>query len=83
MVRADLTERDFLWPSSQTALEYYQSEHGKPMASETILNNSHRSLYIYTCLGSVTEVGMVTTQNDVYYLDMVAFTDLFSSGQNG
>ena len=77
MVRADLTERDFLWPSSQTALEYYQSEHGKPMASETILNTPI-VLYTFTpVLEALTEVGMVTTQNDVYYLDMVAFTETY------
>jgi len=45
MVTADKEGKDFLWPSSQTALEYYKSEVGKPVRSETVFNTP---IVIYT-----------------------------------
>ena len=38
MVTADLEGMDYLFPSSSTALEYYQDLHGAPERSEIILN---------------------------------------------
>ncbi|HHX37953.1 MAG TPA: hypothetical protein GX717_08240, partial [Clostridiaceae bacterium] len=77
MVRADLSGRDFLWPSSQTALEYYQREHGKPLRSETILNTPI-VLYTFTpVLDALTDQGVVTTIDGVHYLDMVEFTETY------
>ena len=45
MVTADFTDRDYLFPSSQTALEYYNETNGKPDASEIIFNTR---LVLYT-----------------------------------
>ena len=45
MVAADQTGRDFLFPSSQNALEYYQQIHGAPVKSEIIFNTP---LVLYT-----------------------------------
>ena len=38
MVTEDHTGMDFLFPSSQTALEIYEAQHGKPVKSEIVLN---------------------------------------------
>ena len=38
MITADATERDFLFPSNQTALELYKQINGDPVKSEIILN---------------------------------------------
>ena len=45
MVTADHTGRDFLFPSSQNALEYYQQVCGSPAKSEIIFNTP---LVLYT-----------------------------------
>ena len=38
MVTADHTGMDFLFPSSQTALELYETQFGNPVKSEIVLN---------------------------------------------
>ena len=42
MVTADHEGRDFLFPSSQTALEYYQQLYGAPAKSQIVFNSLQR-----------------------------------------
>ena len=68
MVTADQTGRDYLFPSSQTALEYYEDEHGRPLASEIVFNTpiviySHRLVS-----DALKAQGVVTEQDGVLYI---------------
>lgn len=38
MVTAEQTGKNYLFPSSRTALEYYKEQHGEPVADEIIFN---------------------------------------------
>lgn len=75
MVRADLTGRDFLWPSSQTALEFYEQTHGKPKKSENIFN-SPIVIYSYQpVVDALLKEGLIRKAGEVNYLDMEKFTE--------
>ena len=70
MITADLEGRDYLFPSSSIALEYYEDLHGKPLQNETILNTP---IVLYThriVLDALVEQGAAETVEDVNYVDM-------------
>ena len=70
MVTADKTGKDYLFPSSQTALELYEEKFGKPEKSEIILNTP---IVIYThkaVADALTQQGIVSSSGDVSYVDM-------------
>ena len=70
MVTADHTGRDFLFPSSQNALEYYQQVCGAPVKNEIIFNTPI-VLYTHTpILEAFRERGLVTEREGCYYMDM-------------
>lgn len=76
MVTADLGGRDYLFPSSQTALEYYNDIHGKALSDEIIFNTpivlySHKPV-VDALIGQ----GVVSVVDDVYYADMTKMTEL-------
>lgn len=76
MVTSDLEGRDYLFPSSSIALEYYEDLHGKPLQSENILNTP---IVLYThqiVLEALTEQGMIRTDGEVHYVDMEKLLDL-------
>ena len=76
MVTADLAGRDYLFPSSQTALEYYNEIHGSS-ASEEIVFNTPIVLYSHKIIAdALTEQGIVKQSDGVYYADMVKLTEL-------
>lgn len=80
MVTADHTGRDFLFPSSQNALEYYQQVCGSPAKSEIIFNTP---LVLYTyqpVLEAFLDCGMVAEQNGCYYMDMAALVAAIEQG---
>ena len=80
MVTADHTGRDFLFPSSQNALEYYQQVCGSPAKSEIIFNTP---LVLYTyqpVLEAFLDCGMATEQNGCYYMDMAALGAAIEQG---
>ena len=79
MVTADHTGQDFLFPSSQTALEYYQQQCGSPVKSEIIFNTplvlySHREV-----VAALQANGMVSEQNGSYFVDMNALAAALES----
>ena len=80
MVTADQTGRNYLFPSSQTALEYYEDTYGKP-ASEEIIFNTPIVLYTHKMIADALEdEGIVTRAEGVYYADMQKLTELILSG---
>ncbi len=80
MVTADFTGRDYLFPSSQTALEYYNDTYGKPAASEIIFNTpivlySHKAV-----ADALIQKGIVSKSGDIYYADMQKLTECILDG---
>ncbi len=76
MVTADKTGMDYLFPSSQTALAYYEDEKGQPVQDEIIFNTP---IVLYThqlVLDALMREGIVEEEEGVYYADMVKLTDL-------
>lgn len=76
MVTADLQGRDYLFPSSQTALQYYDSVHGSGAADEIVFNTPI-VLYSHKMIADALADQEIVSQNDgVYYADMVKLTEL-------
>lgn len=76
MMTADLTGRDYLFPSSSIALEYYEDLHGAPLQSEIVLNTP---IVLYThrmVLDAFESRGLITTEGDVRYIDMAGLLEL-------
>lgn len=70
MVYADHTNIDFLWPSSQTAMELYRDKFGKPVKDEIIFNSpivlcSHKLV-----LDAFVKNNMATVTDGVAFVDM-------------
>ena len=80
MVTADHTGRDFLFPSSQTALEYYQQVCGAPVKSQIIFNTP---IVLYThvpVLDAFQERGLVTERDGCYYMDLAGLVAEIEAG---
>lgn len=80
MVAADHEGRDFLFPSSQTALEYYQQLCGAPDKSQIVFNTP---IVLYThrpILKAFQKEGLVTERDGVYYMDMAGLVAEIEAG---
>ena len=80
MVAADHEGRDFLFPSSQTALEYYQQLYGAPDKSQIVFNTP---IVLYThrpILEAFQKEGLVTERDGVYYMDMAGLVAEIETG---
>lgn len=80
MMTADLSGRDYLFPSSSIALEYYEDLHGSPLQSEIVLNTP---IVLYThqiVLDAFENQGLITTDGDVHYIDMAGLLELIQNG---
>lgn len=81
---SDLTGKDFIWPSSQVALEVFKEKHGKegrPISSELLLNSP---IVLYSW-GNVTDAlqrqGIVQKVANAYYIvDFPKLIRLVNSG---
>lgn len=79
MVTANMDGKDYLFPSSNIALEYYEDLHGKPAQSEIILNTP---IVLYThkiVLDAFEKEGLVTTTEGIHYVDMNKLVDLIQN----
>lgn len=76
MVRAgDLDSRDFLWPSSQTALELYEETVGSPYKDDMIFNTP---IVLYSrkpVADALTSAGLARQEGSCYFVDMQALTE--------
>ena len=80
MVTADHEGRNFLFPSSQTALEYYQQLCGAPDKSQIVFNTP---IVLYThrpILEAFQKKGLVTERDGVYYMDMATLVAEIKAG---
>lgn len=80
MVSADLKGRDYLWPSSQTALELYRAQVGKPKRSEVIFNTP---IVIYTwkpVVEALDKQGLIGKNGDAYTVDLAKLVKLVEDG---
>ena len=80
MVTLDQTGRDYLFPSSQTALEYYQQLYGAPDRSQIVFNTP---IVLYThrpILEAFQKEGLVTERDGVYYMDMAGLVAEIEAG---
>lgn len=81
MIRLDHTGRDYLWPSSQTALDLYEKTYGKPPQSEIVFNTP---IVLYTrqiVADALIKAGYVTEKDGVHFLDMKAFLPVLENGE--
>lgn len=79
MMTADLSGRDYLFPSSSIALEYYEDLHGSPVQSEIVLNTPI-VLYTHQIVLDVFESqGLITTDGDIHYIDMAGLLELIQN----
>lgn len=70
MVRADHSQVDYLFPSSQTALDLYEKTYGKPVKSQIIFNTP---IVLYSrkiVVEKLISAGIASKDGDVYYVDM-------------
>ena len=83
MVTADLEGRDYLFPSSSIALEYYEDVHGNPRQSDIIFNTP---IVLYThrpILEAFAQQGLITEEEGVYYVDMAGLVALIQNDTSG
>lgn len=76
MVTADKEGKDFLWPSSQTALELYKEKVGKPVRSEIVFNTP---IVIYTrqpVAKALQKQGIASEQDGVWSVDLAGLIGL-------
>ena len=80
MVTADQEGMNYLFPSSQTALSYYEDVHGQPLQEEIIFNTP---IVLYThrmVLEAFEENGVVSESGGIYYADMQKLMELILAG---
>ncbi len=75
-------ERDFLWPSSQVALELYK-EKGGPLARADIIFNSPIVLYSWASVtDALIKAGVVHKEKETYYVvDFPRLVKMMTAGQ--
>ena len=81
MVTGDTEGQDFLFPSNQTALEWYEQAHGSPVKSEIIFNTP---IVLYTrsaVADALVQAQIASEQDGVYYVDMQKLTEAIESGK--
>ncbi len=78
MAEADTEGRDYLWPSSQLALELFRKNGGKDLQNEIIFNTP---IVLYSrriVVDALMDEGIVRDDNGVYYIDMVKLAGLMA-----
>lgn len=76
MVRADdLDRRNFLWPSSQTALELYEDTVGKPFKDDITFNTPIVLYSRKSIADGLVKAGLAKQEDDIYFVDMPALVD--------
>ena len=83
MVRGATTGQDFLWPSSQVALDLYKTS-GKASRQADVVFNSPIVLYSWDKVTkALTGAGVVRKIDDAYYIvDMPKFIGMISAGNS-
>lgn len=79
MITSDYSNKNYLFPSSQTALTFYQEQNGKPLKDEIIFNTPIVLYTHQTVLSALSDKGIVTEESGVYYADMKKMAELILS----
>jgi len=80
MVKGDTSEQDYLFPSSQLALELFQQE-GKSSTADDIIFNSPIVLYSRKpVVDALENEGVVYQKESVYYVDMPKLAQMMIDG---
>ena len=80
MVTADHTGMDFLFPSSQTALELYETQFGYPVKSEIVLNTPIVLYARAPVAEALLREGTAWEENGVCYVDMEKLAGCIENG---
>ena len=78
MAEADTEGRDYLWPSSQLALELFKKNGGKDLQNEIVFNTP---IVLYSrklVVNALIDEGIVREDNGVHYIDMVKLAGLMA-----
>ena len=76
MAEADTEGRDYLWPSSQLALELFRKHGGKDLQNEIVFNTP---IVLYSrklVVDALIKEGIVRADEGVHYIDMVKLANL-------
>jgi hypothetical protein len=80
MVKGDVTGQDFLWPSSQVALEFYKARGGKLLKSQIVFN-SPIVLYSWDAVAdALAKSGLTSSSGGCYYIDLARLVKLVNDG---
>jgi hypothetical protein len=81
MIRADLSNKDFLFPSSQTALELYTKTIGSTYKDEIVFNTPI-VLYSHKIVADAfVNNGLATYENGVYMIDMAKLVKMMDENK--
>ena len=76
MVTADQNGKDYLFPSSQTALSFYKDKKGEPVKDEIIFNTPIVLYSHQIVVDALEKQSVISEKNGVYYADMKKLADL-------
>lgn len=79
MATADIEARDYLWPSSQLALELFRKNGGKDLQNEIIFNTP---IVLYSrkiVVDALIKQGVVHQEGEVYFVDMTKLAKLMKN----
>ena len=78
MAEADTEGKDYLWPSSQLALELFRKNGGKDVQNEIVFNTP---IVLYSrklVVDALKKEGIVRVDEDIHYVDMVKLASLMA-----
>lgn len=81
MIRADLSNKDFLFPSSQTALELYTKLIGPAYKDEIILNTPIVLYSHQVVADAFVNNGLATKENGIYRVDMAKLVKMMEENK--
>ena len=76
MASVDTSDRDYLWPSSQLALELFRKNGGKDLQNEIVFNTP---IVLYSrkiVVDALIDQGVVREENGVHFVDMTKLAGL-------
>jgi hypothetical protein len=81
LVTEDLSNDDFLWPSSQFARDLFEQTHGKQAKSEIVFSSPIVMYAWKPVTDALREQGIVTQESGAYFLDLPKFVQVVEDGK--
>mgnify|MGYP006915362215 FL=1 len=76
MANVDTSDKDYLWPSSQLALELFRKNGGKDLQNEIVFNTPIVLYSRKVVVNALEKEGVVDNRDGVYYVDMIKLANL-------